>query len=59
MKLKVTLTRSLIGRKPNQVKTAKSLRLHKINDFTIIEKNAANIGKLNVIKHLVELEDVK
>lgn len=59
MKIKVTLTRSLIGRKPNQVRTARTLKLTKIGDVAILEKNPINVGKVNVIRHLLTIEDVK
>lgn len=59
MKAKVTLSRSLIGRKPNQVKTALSLGLKRIGDNTVLELNAVNIGKLNTIRHLLSFEETK
>ena len=34
-KVKITLTKSLIGRKSNQIATANSLGLRKINDTTV------------------------
>ena len=34
-KIKITLTSSLIGAKPNQKATAKSLGLNKIGDVTV------------------------
>lgn len=58
MKMKITLTRSLIGRKPNQVKTAKTLKLLKIGDFVVLEKNPVNVGKVNIIRHLLKIEDI-
>ncbi len=57
MKVKVTLIKSLIGRKPNQVATAKSLKLTKIGDFALIEKTDVNVGKINTIRHLLRIED--
>ena len=54
---KVTLTKSLIGAKPNQKATAKSLGLHKIGDFIIHEDNAVLAGKVKVISHLVKVEN--
>ena len=56
---KVTLTKSLICSKPNQKATAKSLGLNKIGDFKIIEKDAVVEGKINVICHLVKVEDAE
>lgn len=58
MKLHITLTRSLIGRKPNQVKTAKALGLHRVGHSVTINKNDATLGMVNTIKHLVEVVEV-
>jgi len=54
---KVTLTKSLIGAKPNQKATAKSLGLVKIGDFIVHEDNAVLAGKVKVISHLVKVEN--
>lgn len=56
--LKITLTKSLIGRLDKQKKTAASLGLKKIGDFTVQQDNAATNGKIFVIKHLVSVEKV-
>lgn len=55
-KVKITLKKSLIGRKANQIATANSLGLRKIDDTTVQELNAATQGKINVISHLVAVE---
>ena len=55
-KVKITLTKSLIGRKANQIATANSLGLRKINDTTVQEANAVTEGKIRVISHLVTVE---
>ena len=54
---KVTLTKSLIGSKPNQKATAKSLGLNKLGDFIVHEDNAVLAGKIKVISHLVKVEN--
>lgn len=54
---KVTLVKSLIGSKPNQKATAKSLGLNKIGDFIVHEDNAVLAGKVKVISHLVKVEN--
>ncbi len=59
MKVKITLAKSLIGRKKNQILTAASLGLHKIGDCKVIEKDAVVEGKINVICHLVKVEDAE
>lgn len=59
MKLEIKLTRSLIGRKPNQVKTAHALGLRKINQVVIKESNEAINGMINTISHLVSINEVE
>ena len=54
---KVTLVKSLIGAKPNQKATAKSLGLNKIGDVIVHEDNAVLAGKVKVISHLVKVEN--
>ena len=54
---KVTLVKSLIGAKPNQKATAKSLGLKKIGDSIVHEDNAVLAGKVKVISHLVKTEN--
>ena len=54
---KVTLVKSLIGSKPNQRATAKSLGLNKIVDSIVHEDNAVLAGKIKVISHLVKVEN--
>lgn len=58
MALEVKLTKSLIGRKPNQVATAKALGLKKINQVVVKEKNDAIVGMINTISHLVSVKEV-
>jgi large subunit ribosomal protein L30 len=59
MRLEVTLKRSLIGRKPNQVKTAKALGLKKLNQVVVKEDNEAIRGMIKTISHLVEVQEVE
>ena len=55
-KVKVTLTKSLIGCLDTQIATAHSLGLRKIGDTTVQEKNAVLDGKIRVVSHLVSVE---
>ena len=55
-KIKITLTKSLIGRLDKQIATAHSLGLRKIGDTTVQEENPATEGKVTVIKHLISVE---
>lgn len=56
-KIKITLTKSLIGAMPNQKATAKSLGLKKIGDVTEQNNDASVLGKVKVISHLVKVEN--
>lgn len=58
MKLQVTLVRSLIGSKKNQVKTAHALGLRKINQTVIKVDNEPIRGMIRTISHLVKVEEV-
>ncbi len=54
-KVKVTLVKSLIGSKPNQKLTAKSLGLERVGDSIEHEDDAVLAGKVKVIAHLVSV----
>ncbi len=56
--VKVVLTKSLIGAKPNQKATAKSLGLNKIGDSIVHANDAVLAGKVRVLSHLVKIETV-
>ncbi|MBQ2733905.1 MAG: 50S ribosomal protein L30 [Clostridia bacterium] len=55
---KVTLIKSLIGCKPNQIATAKSLGLVKLGDSNVHKDDAVLAGKIKVVSHLVKVENV-
>ncbi|MDE6035115.1 MAG: 50S ribosomal protein L30 [Ruminococcus sp.] len=57
MAKKITLTKSLIGRKKDQIATAESLGLRKIGDVTVQPDNAQTTGKINKISHLIEVTE--
>jgi large subunit ribosomal protein L30 len=59
MKLQITLTKSLIGRNPNQVKTAHALGLKKPNQVVVKEVNEAVSGMINTISHLISVQEVE
>jgi len=56
--LKITLKRSLIGRKEDQQKTVEALGLKKIHQTVVKEDNPAIRGMVNKVSHLIELEEV-
>ena len=57
--IKITLSKSPIGRKPEQRKTVAVLGLGKLNSSVVKEDNAAIRGMVNAVSHLVTVEDVK
>ena len=56
--IKVTLVKSLICCKPNQVATAKSLGLKRPGDSITLAANEAVKGKVKTISHLIKVETV-
>ena len=57
-KLKITLTRSLIGRPQTQRRTVKSLGLGKMNSSSVLPDNPAIRGQIHKVQHLVSVEEV-
>jgi large subunit ribosomal protein L30 len=55
-KLKVTLTRSLIGYPETQRKTVRALGLRKINSSVVVDDVPTMRGQIFKIKHLVKVE---
>ena len=57
-KVRVTLTRSLIGRPETQRKTVKSLGLHKHNSVKELPDTPAVRGQLHKVSHLITVEEI-
>ena len=53
----IKLTKSLIGRKKDQIATAQSLGLRKVGDVTTQPDNAQTQGKITKISHLIEVTE--
>ena len=53
--IKITLKKSLVGRKDNHIATAHALGLKKINDVTVQSDNACTRGKVAKIGYLLEI----
>lgn len=58
-KLKITLTRSLIGRPEDQRATVKALGLKKTNSFVMQDDTPAIRGMVRKVEHLVTVEEVQ
>ena len=56
--LQVTQTRSALGGKQNQRQTLRTLGLGKIGRVTVREDNAQVRGMIQVVNHLVKVEEV-
>jgi large subunit ribosomal protein L30 len=57
-KLKVTLTKSLIGRKKDHIATANALGLRKINNVVEHDSTPQIKGMLNKVSYLLKIEEV-
>ena len=56
-KLKITLTKSVIGRKQDQIATVKALGLKKIRDVVEHEDTPQIRGMINKVVHLLSVEE--
>ena len=59
MKVRITLVRSPIGRKPDQRRTVEALGLRKLSHSVEQELTAPIQGMINRVSHLVNVEEVK
>lgn len=57
-KLKITLEKSLIGRKDDHIKTAQALGLKKIRDVVTKDDVPTIRGMINKISYLVKCEEI-
>jgi large subunit ribosomal protein L30 len=57
-KLKVTLVKSPIGAIPKQRATVEALGLRKLNKSVELPNNAATLGIVAKVKHLVKVEEI-
>lgn len=55
--LKITLLKSLSGRKKSHIETAHSLGLHKIRDVSTQPDNPQTRGKIHEISYLIEVSE--
>mgnify|MGYP001374140440 CR=1 FL=1 len=56
--LKITLVHGLVNSKPKQRATVKTLGLHRIGESVVRDDSAANRGLVQVVRHLVTVEEV-
>lgn len=55
-KIEIRLVKSLIGRKPAQRATVRSLGLRKISSSNVLEATPSVLGMVDAVKHLVEVK---
>ena len=58
MEIKITLVKSLIACKKDQIATANSFGFKRPGDSVVVKDNAAVQGKIRKISHLVKVETV-
>ena len=58
-KLKITLTRSLIGYRQDQRATVRALGLGKLGYSVVQEDNPTIRGMVHKVRHLVKVEEVE
>lgn len=57
-KLRVTLVKSTIGAIPKHKKTVAALGLKKLNKSVELPNNAATLGMVQQVRHLVKVEEI-
>jgi len=57
-KLKITLVKSTIGAIPKHKKTVAALGLKKLNHSVEQPNNAATLGMVHQVQHLVKVEEI-
>ncbi len=57
--IQVKLVKSLIGSTKPQIATARALGLHKIGDVSVQPDNAATMGKVRKLAHLVVVSEAE
>lgn len=58
-KVKISQKLSLIGKTRKQIACIKGLGLRRINDTKILEGTPENLGMINKVKHMLDIEEVK
>ena len=58
MALKITQTKGLVGTKPKQRNSMRSLGLKRMGQAVVREDSPIVRGQINVVRHLVEVEEV-
>ena len=57
-KIKVSQKLSLIGKTKKQIACIKGLGLRRISDTRILDNTPENLGMINVVKHMLDVEHI-
>ena len=58
-KIKISQKLSLIGKTKKQIACIKGLGLKRISDTRVIDNTPENLGMINVVKHMLNVEHIK
>ena len=58
-KIKISQKLSLIGKTKKQIACIKGLGLKRISDAMVIDDTPENLGMINVVKHMLNVEHIK
>ena len=58
-KIKVSQKLSLIGKTKKQIACIKGLGLRRISDTRILDDTPENLGMINVVKHMLDVEHIE
>ena len=57
-KIRISQKLSLIGKTKKQIACIKGLGLKKIRDSRVIENTPENLGMINTVRHMINVEDI-
>ena len=58
-KIKISQKLSLIGKTKKQIACIKGLGLKRISDTRVIDDTPENLGMINVVKHMLNVEHIE
>ena len=58
-KIKISQKLSLIGKTKKQIACIKGLGLKRISDTRVIDDTPEDLGMINVVKHMLNVEHIK
>ena len=57
-KIRISQKLSLIGKTKKQIACVKGLGLRKIRDTRVIENTPENLGMINTVRHMINVENI-